>query len=195
VTRRPTGPQAAAVLASLSVNAILFLGLRQVAGPASAPAADEIVPLLVIETGARDPRPRSRPERHAPGRAKAPRRPRSPRYRDAAAASATTAGTGAAPARSTSVVEVAADAWRMPGREPGHPTFPTAFQRSLADPAPDIERPHVLAGVAFHDGSFAGLLARLAKLSDCGELEAARARHPESAATIARTMEELHCGS
>jgi hypothetical protein len=101
---------------------------------------------------------------------------------------------GAPPTAAPALPEVADDRWRMPAHATGTAQFPTAFERSLAErPSPNLERPSVLAGVAFRDGSFVGFLARFGKMADCGELQAAMAHHPESAATIARTMERLGC--
>jgi hypothetical protein len=193
VSRRPTGPQAAAVLASLSVNALLFLGLRQVGTPSTDAAVDDVVPLLVIETEAQDPHARSRPSRRSPASAKAARPGRSTRRRRPAALTAATTSAQASAPTAALAHHVAADDRWTGERGQDHARFPTALQRSLAEPAPRIARPSVLAGVAFRDGSFAGLLARLAKVSDCGELQAAMVHHPESAATIAGTMERLGC--
>jgi hypothetical protein len=196
VSRRPIGPQAVAVLASLSVNALLLLGLRQVGSLSpGATAADDVVPLLVFELASRDSRAQARSNRRprAPSRAGVGRT--SPRHRQpAAAATAPAIAPDAGRTPSLRAVEVEDDRWQAPRRDAGQQTtFPTAFQRSLADPAPGIERPSVLAGVAFRDGSFTGLLAGFARMADCGELHAAMAHHPESAATIARTMERRGC--
>jgi hypothetical protein len=190
VTRRPTAPQAAAFLASLSVNALLFLGLRQIGTLSSDATADDVAPLLVLELEAQDAPARPRPERRPEDRSKASRRRTASRHRQPAA---TTVDVSTVPAPAPPALRVTDDSWQRPARNPGRNAFPTAFQRSLAEPAPSVEPPSVLAGVTFRDGSFVGFLARLGKMTDCGELHAAMAHHPGSAATIARTMERLGC--
>lgn len=192
MSRRSPVPQAIAVVASLSINAILFVGLRQLGG--LSPRADaEVSPLFVLDLASGDARPRARSERRVHDRTRVGRT-RAPRLREPADALVVAAAVDAtqepmtAPAATT-----AGDRWRLPPQTQGRTQFPTAFQRSLAAPAPNLERPPVLAGVAFRDGSFAGFLARLGKMTDCGELASARTHHPESAATIARTMERLGC--
>jgi hypothetical protein len=193
VTRRPTGPQAAAILASLSINAALFLGLRQIGTLSSDAAADDVAPLLVLELDAPDPHRRSREDRRAKERSKAGRTSTAPERRRPAPMLAEALQARVAPAPASPLLQVADDRWQAPARSAGRKTFATTFQRSLAEPVPSVERPSVLAGVAFRDGSFAGFLARLGKMADCGELHAAMAHHPESAATIAQTMERLGC--
>lgn len=199
MTRRPTGPQAVAILASLSINAALLLGLRQVGNLPGGDASDErgASPLIVIEL---DARARSRPRtEHRPG---SPSRP----ARTHAAALASQAPTppplpGARTAGAAPLQVVAGDdQWEVPrngGTQGGTHAggFRSNFQHAMDDAAPSLARRPVLAGLAFRDHSLGGFLAGLSKMTDCGELQAALANRPGSARTILQTMQRLDCRS
>jgi hypothetical protein len=192
VTRRPIGPQAAAVLASLSINAFLFLGLRQVGSLSEDATEDDAAPLLVLDLRADDPSPRTRarPERRT--RASSPAARKRPPVANASSTALAVAPTPAAPA--TPIAAATDDRWDMPGDPAPRSSFPSTFQRSMSgEPAPRLERRAVLAGLEFHDGSFAGFLARFGRMLDCGELQSALGHHPESAQAIAQTMARLGC--
>lgn len=196
MTRRPTGPQAAAILASLSINAALLLGLRQVGNLQRDDASDdrEASPLLVISL---DAHPRSRPRTEQ--RAKAPsaaarRHTGSPASVLMPVRPADASDVPAAPMH----VVTGADRWDLPGERNTHDDthagrFRSTFQHAMDDAVPSVARRPVLAHLAFHDHSFGGFLARLSKMTDCGELQAALANHPGSARTILQTMQRLDC--
>ena len=197
MTRRPTGPRAAAILASLSINAALLLGLRQVGNLPGGAASDdrEASPLLVVEL---DDRARSRPRTERRPRAQS-RPARTHAAAPAAKSPAPVPPAAAAKAGETPVQVVAGDdRWHVPregdtraAAPPGG--FRSTFQHAMDDAVPAPARRTVLANLAFQDRSLGGFLARLSKMTDCGELQAALANHPGSARTILQTMQRLDC--
>lgn len=195
MSRRPTGAQAAAAIASLSINAILWLGLRQVGGLPAASASNDgdAAPLFVIDLGTAKPRPHARAERRAKGRLGAARRHAGLAAPGPPAPSAFAGGTvGAAPQPLTVVSD---DRWDRHAAGGATSGLKTDFQRSLEGPGPDFQRKSALASLPFQEHGIGALLSGLTKGADCRELEAALARHRESARVIVQTMQRIGCRS
>ena len=193
--RRPTPAQLAAAIASLSINAILWLGLRHVGGlpDDSAWNDGDASPLFVIDLGAAKPGPRARADRW-------PRGPRVAGRRPAGRAAATTpapapfAGDRAA-TPSQALTVFSDDRWDRHATGDAIHGLKTDFQRSLEGPGPDFERKSALASLPFHEHGLGALLSGMTKGADCRELEAALARHRESARVIVQTMQRIGCHS
>lgn len=193
--RRPTPAQVAATIASLSINAILWLGLRQVDGvPAGGASNDgDATPLFVIDLGTAKPRPRARVERRSKVPLGAPRRHAGLAAPKTAAPVAFAGDNAGAPPQPLTVVSD--DRWDRRATGDATSGLKTNFQRSLEGAGPDFERKSALASLPFHGHGIGALLSGMTKDADCRELEAALARHRESARVIVQTMERIGCHS
>lgn len=193
--RRPTPAQVAAAIASLSINAILWLGLRQVDGVAAGSASNDgdATPLFVIDLGTAKPRPRARAERRPKGSRGAAHRHAGLAASKTAALAAFAGDEAGAPPQPLTVVSD--DRWDRHATGDATRGLKTNFQRSLEGAAPDFERKSALASLAFHEHGIGAILSGMTKGADCRELEAALARHRESARVIVQTMQRIGCHS
>lgn len=193
--RRPTPAQVAAAIASLSINAVLWLGLRQVGGLPAASASNDgdATPLFVIDLGTAKPRPPARAERRAKGRLGAARRHARLAAPEPPAPSPFAGGAVGSPPQPLTVVSD--DRWDPRAADDATRGLKSNFQRSLEGPGPDFQRKSALAGLAFQEHGIGALLSGLAKGANCRELEAALARHRESARVIVQTMQRIGCPS
>jgi hypothetical protein len=193
--RRPTPAHVAATIASLSINAILWLGLRQVGGLPDGSASNDgdATPLFVIDLGAAKPGPRARAERRSKAPLGAARRHAGLAAPKTAAPAIFAGDNAGAPPEALTVVSD--DRWDRHATGDAISGLKTDFQRSLEGPGPDFERKSALASLPFHEHGIGALLSGMTKGADCRELEAALARHRESARVIVQTMQRIGCHS
>jgi hypothetical protein len=186
VKGRPTRAQLAALVVSISVNAVLWLGLRQVGRIESArgPDEDAVDVVFVVDVPHVLAPPRTA-GKHASVPAR--RRPGTPRARPPG-----NAGRPAGP--SATLVVVTEDRW-APAADAAAAHVQTTFEHAFAGPADEraFEPRARLAPLPFRDTTFGGILADLAKREDCKALRYAIRFHRESAATVVATMLRTGC--
>lgn len=184
--RPPTAAQLAALFACISIQALLWLGMRQAGRIDASGSPDDALLIVMPIADARHLR--------TPSPSPAGKRTSTPAHRKPHPRPERHAGEAVPLAASPAIQTVADDRWDH-AADAAAMRVPITFEHSLA--APRGERSFApashLASLPFRDTTFAGVLADLAKREDCKALRYAIRNRRESAATVFATMLRRGC--